>query len=203
VINASLLATYLAQFDDLKLVVSESTLRVVAEPADPLFYDNQNVFIKSYLVSACSVLEAFIQDLAESYMNVLQERLNTANLPYNLVTWIAEFDKAKLNFATFQGSKTKKDISDLISPNYFKTIKAFQRIGVDIGTSEIQSYKDYVSSIVEKRNKIVHHNDSASDLSFADITAAIDEFKQYVRCLYDAVMADPHLHEKAVLPAPT
>ncbi len=165
----------------------------MSDPPDPLFYENQNVFIKSYLVSACSILEAFIQDIASEYMLFVQNRLNTANLPHNFVVWVSGHEKASLEFKPFIGGKVKKDFSDLVSPNYWKTIKAFQRIGIDISKPQIEAFKDYVVSIVEKRNKIVHHNDAALDLSFSDIVEAIDQFKAYTQSLFDSIVADPHL----------
>lgn len=194
-IDAALLDKFIAQLDSLNLIVNESSKRVIAEDPDKLFLDYQNVFIKSYLVSACSVLEAFIQDLAESYAVLLRLRIEAANLPYNFVTWSTDHEKAKLKYIRFESKKSKKDISDMISPNYFKTMSAFQRMGVDISTVDVESFKDYVSSVVDKRNKIVHHNDAASDLSFSDIAAVIQEFRKYVKCLYDAVCESPHMKE--------
>lgn len=192
-IDGSLLIKFLGQFDNLKRVVAQSSARSIQDPPDGLFYENQNVFIKSYLVSACSILEAFIQDLAGAYVDKLQEKINSANLPFNLVAWIAEHEKAKLEFKAFEAKKSKKDISDLVSPNYWKTMQAFNRIGIDLSTSEISKYKDFIASIVEKRNKIVHNNDDALDLSFSDIVAAIDQFESYTDCLFKAVCSDPHL----------
>lgn len=192
-INDHILDDFVIQFKNLRLVVEESAARVISEPPDPLFFDNQNVFIKSYLVSACSVLEAFMQDLASSCAMMLQERVNALNVPYNFINWLAEHEKAKLKYGAFEGRKTSKDVSDLISPNYYKTVSAFQRIGINIVTDEMASFKDFVSSVVDKRNKIVHHNDSASDLSFSDITKAIDAFIVYSKSLYTAVQADPHI----------
>lgn len=72
-------------------------------------------------------------------------------------------------------------------------MQAFNRIGIDLSTSEISKYKDFIASIVEKRNKIVHNNDDALDLSFSDIVAAIDQFESYTDCLFKAVCSDPHL----------
>lgn len=192
-IDAALLSNFLGQFDKLKEVVGESSTRSIADPPDNLFYENQNVFIKLYLVSACSMLEAFIQDLASSYIDEIQSRINSANLPFNFVVWVAEYEKAKLEFKSFESKKNKSDISDLISPNYWKTMKSFQRIGIDLSASDISNYKDFISATVEKRNKIVHHNDDALDLSFSDIAVTIDEFKKYADCLFKAVCADPHL----------
>ncbi len=192
-IDNQLVIGFTLQFENLKKVVTESSKRVISEPPDTLFVENQNVFIKSYLVSACSVLEAFIQDLATSCTLTLQHKINSLKIPYNFLTWITDHDKAKAKFETFESTKTSKDISDLISPNYYKTISTFQRIGIDINNGTIASYKDYICAIVDKRNKIVHHNDVASDLSFADIITTIDTFILYIDALFKAVNFDPHL----------
>lgn len=192
-IDETLLNGFIVQFDNLAVVVKESAARVIAENPDTLFYDNQNVFIKSYLVSACSILEAFIQDLAICCADMMQDKINAINLPFNFINWVAEHDKANLKFASFVGGRTSKDISDMISPNYHKTINTFRRIGVDVICEGVVSHKDFISSIVEKRNKIVHHNDAASDLSFPDIIIAIDNFKMYSTCLYTVVRGNPHL----------
>lgn len=189
-IGDPLFSKYIDQFEKLTVVVSESSRRAIADPPDILFYDNQNVFIKAYLVSACSVLEAFIQDLALAYVDVLQDRINSANLPFNLISWIADHEKAKLQFKSFQGTKSRKEISDLVSPNYWKTIKAFERIGVDISASEAPNFKDVISTTVDKRNRIVHENDDALDLSFSDIASTIEVFKEYCECLFNCVRSD-------------
>jgi len=191
--DGNIILIYHSQFDKLRQVVTESYKRSISDPPDALFYDQQNVFIKSYLVGACSILEAFIQDLAELYVKQIQERVNAANLPFNFVVWVSNHDKAKLSYKRFEASIGKKEISELISPNYWKTMRAFERVGIDLSASSVDDFKDFVASTVDKRNKIVHHNDQASDVSFIDIIAAIDEFKKYTRCLFDAVAADPHI----------
>src|SRR5690606_32878024 len=116
-IDTALLANFQAQFDGLKSVVIESAGRAIQDPPDALFYDHQNVFIKAYLVSACSMLEAFIQDLAYAYVDIIQNKINATNLPFNVVIWAADHEKAKPEFKPFIAMKEKKDVSDLISPN--------------------------------------------------------------------------------------
>lgn len=165
-IDDAILKSFSEQFGNLRKVVVESSARSIKEPEDRLFSENQNIFVKLYLVGACSMLEAFIQDLAAAYVQKLQDRINSANFPFNLIMWIAEHDKAKLEFKPFEAKKSAKDISDLISPNYWKTLQAFSRVGIDLSTSDIKRYKDFVTTTVEKRNKIVHYNDDALDLSF-------------------------------------
>lgn len=197
-IQEALLKTYQTQFDNLKSVVEESENRSLTEPPDALFYDHQNVFIKSYLVSACSILEAFIQDLAVAYVEHLQAKINSARLPLNLITWIAEHEKAKLEFKAFEGNKGRKDIEDMVSPNYWKTMKAFERIGVDLSKSGVAEFKDFIASTIEKRNKVVHHNDSASDLSFKDIINTVDTFEKYSVCIFVAINGDPFMSTQAL-----
>lgn len=192
-IDDALLTKFLAQFDNLKQVVAASSARSIEDPPDILFFDHQNVFIKSYLVNACSMLEAFIQDLASAYVNELQAKINSANLPFNLVVWIAEHEKAKLAFKPFEAKKTKRDISDLVSPSYWRTMQAFERIGIDLSHSDVLVFKDFIATTVEKRNRIVHHNDDALDLSFSDVVTTINTFSEYATCLFKAVCADPHL----------
>lgn len=108
--DPSLIDRFYQQFDDLAAVATESNLRVISEVPDPLFSKYVNVFTKSYLVSACSILEAFIQDLAYSYLLVIQARVEASNLPRNLVLWQAvDLEKAKdLRFETFRIKTEKK-----------------------------------------------------------------------------------------------
>ncbi|WAC61218.1 HEPN domain-containing protein [Brevundimonas sp. SL130] len=192
-IDGALLTNFQAQLDNLKQVVAESSARSIQDPPDALFYEHQNVFIKSYLVSACSMLEAFIQDLATAYVEEIEARIAAANLPHNLVVWHVEHEKGKLQFKPFAATKGKKEIAEMISPNYWKTIKAFETVGIDLSASNVITFKDLIVSKVEKRNKIVHHNDEALDLSFSDISDTIEKFREYMDCLFTAVCADPHI----------
>ena len=66
-------------------------------------------------------------------------------------------------------------------------MQAFKTIGIDLSASDVSKYKDVIASTVDKRNKIVHHNDDALDLSFSDIVRTIDQFNEYAKCLFDAV----------------
>lgn len=124
-IDETILEKFIGQLDGLSNVVNISSERAINEPPDELFYKHQNIFIKSYLVSACSMLEAFIQELVTAYVDTLQSRISSANLPFNLVVWIAKHERATMDFRSFEANISKKDISDLVSPNYWKTIQAF------------------------------------------------------------------------------
>lgn len=200
-IDRRILDRFIEQFDGLDIVIKKSAARTISEPPDDLFLDNQNIFVKSYLVSACSILEAFIQELAMAYVDHIQDRINTANLPFNFVIWLAENEKTRSEFKKFEGKKCKDDIEEMVSPNYWKTMKAFERVGIDLSGTEISIFKEDITTTVLKRNRIVHHNDEASDLSFGDISSTVNKFKAYCECLFTAVATNGHLVATAALAA--
>lgn len=196
-VDSAILPVFHRQFDDLISVISESNRRIIDDPVDPLFRDYVNVFIKSYVVSACSILEAFIQDLIFSYMQSIERRISESNIPRNIVLWsvVSDPKSTDLKFERFGTGLTKKHVSDIVSGNFYKTIKVFEMIGIDIREDDgFKLYKDFIGSTVEKRNKIVHHNDSASDLSLPDVVTMVNNFKNYINCLHGIVIRNPHFH---------
>ena len=83
----------------------------------------------------------------------------------------------------------KKELSDQLSGNPYKTISLFRFLGVDIAMEEgFQSCKQLVSSVVIKRNSIVHHNDRAMDISFSDLINYIDTFLLYMKSIDKSVI---------------
>ena len=91
----------------------------------------------------------------------------------------------------------------MVSANYYKTMKTFERIGIDVESdSSIARYKDFVSTTVAKRNDIIHHNDEASDLSLGDILRTIQTFKEYSKCIFERVRACPHVVASVGSPRP-
>lgn len=190
------LSAYHRQFDAIITVATESNARLVREEPDQLFVDHANVFIKSYIVSACSVLEAFIQDLAYDYTRIMKQKVYETNVPHNVVQWCTLKEKAKeLFFQPFEINIERKDISDIVSGNVGKTITVFRKIGVDLDSDkEFRSYKDEISSTIEKRNLIVHHNDDASDLSMLDVVRIVGSFKIYSSVVFRIVRESPHLN---------
>jgi len=47
--------------------------------------------------------------------------------------------------------------------------------------------KDLIATVVAKRNNVIHHNDSASDISFSDVVEYIDTFIRYMEGIDRAV----------------
>lgn len=196
-LDTSSLVSFQQQFDDLKKVVSESNRRIVSIDADELFSEHANVFIKSYIVSACSILEAFIQELAISYVSVVRKNIDDANVPYNLLVWsIKREEKLKeSNYSPFNLNITRRDVSDLVSGNFFKTVRAFEKLGVNLlSDEEFEGYRDFIATTVDKRNQIVHHNDDASDMSMLDVLHIIEQFSKYATVMSRIVATSRHVY---------
>lgn len=196
-LDTSSLASFQQQFDDLKEVVKESNRRIVAVDPDDLFSEYANVFIKSYIVSACSILEAFIQELALSYITTVGKNLDSANVPHNLLVWSVKREEKLKNsdFSAFSLNIKRNDISEMISGNFFKTVKAFEKLGIDLLSDvEFKGFKDFVATTVDKRNQIVHHNDDASDMSMLDVLHIIDQFSKYSAAMMRIVGTSRHVY---------
>lgn len=187
--NLSFYASYKSFFDSLKAVISSSEQRVLSDTPDSLFIDNVNFFVKSYLISVCSYLEAYLQDVAFKHSQEMSQRIADAKIPHNFVHWrlnTSVKDK-HLKFSELSLHVTKKDISDEISANPYRTLKLFQSLGVDLTKkSGFENNKDLVNAIVTKRNNIIHHNDTAADVSFGDLIAYIDIVIPYMKAVHDA-----------------
>ncbi|TGE76034.1 hypothetical protein C7Y70_20045 [Pseudoalteromonas sp. KS88] len=175
---------------ELKKVVSESEHRVVREVPDDLFIDNVNFFVKSYLISVCSYIEACLQDLAFLHTLNVTNKIKSANIPHNLIHWRTNpnFKKHHYKYSNFVLDVTKKDISESISANPYKTEKLFQNLGVNLLNQQaFLDNKELMHKIVEKRNNIVHHNDTAADVSFGDLKSYIDVSIEYMASIKEAV----------------
>lgn len=174
----------------LVLIARESQGRVIKEDVDVLFSENVNFFVKSYLISACTYLEAFLQDVAFELSKKICSRVNSAQIPHNFLHWKnpkKDFKDKDLKFALAKFTATRKEISDDISANPYRTIKLFQMLGVDLSCeSDFVKNKDFVNSVVTKRNNIVHHNDDASDVSFSDMEHYVDVFSIYMLAIQNA-----------------
>lgn len=174
---------YEALLNTLRDIIAQSQQRVIADEPDEIFSNNVNFFVKSYLITICTYLEAYLQDVAFEHTSRISSRLKSISVPHNFLYWrLAKDVKDKdLSFESAEYKITKKDLSDSISGNTYKTIKAFTLIGIDLNSSEkFKEHKDRVNSIVLKRNNIIHHNDDASDISFTDLLQNIDVFLGYM-----------------------
>lgn len=184
---------YEGLFTSLREIIISSENRVLSDEPDEIFSSNVNFFVKSYLINICTYLEAYLQDIAHEHTSRVSERLKEAKIPHNFLYWkLAKEVKDKdLAFEDAAYSVNKKEISDIISGNPYKSIKAFRLIGVDLSSDDkFTEHKDLVNSVVNKRNNIIHHNDDASDISFNDLLSHIDIFLEYMASIY-GILDDP------------
>lgn len=183
------LTQYTELFESLKQVVDISEQRVLADEPDFLFIENVNFFVKSYLISICSYLEAFLQDVAFKHSQAISNRVISAQIPHNFLHWrLATGIKDKdLNYNDISLPVTKKDIANEISANPYRTLKLFRLLGIDLAKKEnFENNKDLINTIVTKRNNIVHHNDAAADVSFGDLKVYINVIVPYMVAIKEA-----------------
>lgn len=178
----SLFERYMVLFDNLHCVVKVSERRVIDEDPDDLFVGNVNFFVKSYMINVCTYLEAYLQDLAFLYASEINRRIIEAKVPHNYIVWGVSSKEVKdkdLKFEDANYSLTKKNISDEISPNPYRTIKLFKKLGINLAEdSDFNIHREKVEALVVKRNNIIHHNDNAIDVSFSDIISGIQMVKE-------------------------
>ena len=110
------------------------------------------------------------------------------------MTITKDIKEKELEYVDASYAYTKKELSDIISGNPYKTINAFRLIGIDLGSSEkFVEHKSLVGTIVNKRNNIIHHNDEASDISFSDLLVHIDVFLEYMLSIESLLSASDEI----------
>jgi hypothetical protein len=184
-------AVYSALVVTLKEIAKESKSRAISDPPDDLILSNLNFYAKAYLISLCTYLEAFLQDLAASHVDQARERISVAKIPGNLVRWSIhrETKEKDYAFSDFQLPLTRKDLEDELSGNPGRTIALFKKIGIDLASDpDFQNVKSVVGAVVEKRNSIIHKNDEAADLSLDDIITYADQFLSYMKAINSVVL---------------
>ena len=190
--NTVIYNNYIEQFRNLKDLIIETNKRVVNNPEDDYITNSINFFSKSFLVMACAYLEAYLKDAAMAIVTEVDAMLNLNPISSNLIQWSVLREKFKESggeFSNFKLSIDTKVIDNEISGNVGKTISLFSRLGVNLLSSdEFNDNKDIISSIVTKRNDVVHHNDDVGDLSFIDIVGRVDYLMLYIKAIDDVII---------------
>lgn len=177
--------SYILQLGKLRTIIDASNSRIIADPPDELIYDNANFFTKAFLVTMCAYLESYLKDVLMVVVDELNARLTTTKLPHNLVKWSFNLDKElkenELKYEQLKIGIKKKELDDFISGNPYKTKDLFKKFGIELEKNSVfNSQKEEINSIVVKRNKILHHNDEASDVSNKDLTDNIAALTLYI-----------------------
>lgn len=178
-------ASYTLQLDRLKEIIEITNGRIVSDVPDEFFQNNVNFFNKSFLVIMCAYLESYLKDALMVIIDAANEKLNESKLPFNLIKWSLNIEKemkdSDLKFESFKIGIKKKELDDFISGNPFRTKDLFKKLGIDIETDALfNSQKEGINAIVVKRNKIIHHNDDASDVSNNDLLQNIVSLNEYI-----------------------
>lgn len=180
------------QFRNLKDLIIETNKRVVDNPEDDYITNSINFFSKSFLVMACAYLEAYLKDAAMTIVTEVNKTLSLNPISSNLIYWSVLKEKFKESggeFDNFKLSIDTKVIDNEISGNVGKTISLFSKLGVNLlSCDEFNDNKDIISSIVVKRNDVVHHNDDVGDLSFIDIAGRVDYLMLYIKAIDDVII---------------
>lgn len=175
---------------ELEQIISDAESRITADPADVYFVTNANFLTKSFLISLCCYLEVFLKEIANAHVSNVKQQILNAKVPHNLLTWsvIRDVKDKDLRFGTFELPLTAKEIDDELSGNPFRTAKCFRLLGVELdAVAAFAATKDLVNTVVAKRNNIIHHNDTAADVSLGDIRVYSGHFNVYIRAIADAV----------------
>lgn len=178
--------SYILQLGQLKAIIDITNGRMISDPPDTLIYENTNFFSKAFLVTMCAYLESYLKDALMVVIDQMNVRLQSAKLPHNLVKWSLNIDKelkdSEFKFEQLKITIKKKQLDDYISGNPFKTKDLFKKFGIDLEQNQLfNSQKEEINAIVVKRNKILHHNDEASDVSSTDLTNNIESLTKYIK----------------------
>ena len=185
---------YMELFGQLTSIIEKAQNKVICSEPDPLFEENINFFTKSFLISMCAYLESYLKEIAFCRIDNVNQKLLGISIPRNLVRW--EISNSKdvekdLRFERLKISIKKKDLDDHISGSPHRTELLFKKIGMDLAATDgFLSRKDLINSIVVKRNKIVHHNDDANDISMIDLILYINHLVEYMEVITQSVEAE-------------
>ena len=190
--NSEIFQDYSKQLNKLKEIVNKTYELTISDPPQEYFADNVNFFTKSFFVNLCAYLESFLKDIIFSCIQGIDEKLKNSEIPYNLIIWALnsnkKFKDSEYKFSNLSVGIKKKDLDDHISGSPYRTVELFKKVGINLDADQdFHSKKEKINSIVVKRNKILHHNDNASDISFQDINSNIDEVLAYMMILDNCV----------------
>jgi len=175
--------SYIIQLDQLELIIREINQRIISD-SDPLLCRNANFFTKAFLTTMCAYLESYLKDASMVMIDEFNRRLSTTKLPHNLVRKSFNIKPPKTSdseYAQLRINITKKDLDD-ISGNPYKTQILFKDFGINLESDDIfNSQKEVIMLIVDKRNKIMHHGDEASDVSGNDLINNIQLLTEYIK----------------------
>lgn len=184
--------TYIQQLDSLKNIILSSKTKISADPPDVFFSENVNFFTKSFLVTMCAYLESYIKDSLMVIIDDANEKLKQSKLPRNLIKWslnpTKELKASELKFEELTLEIDRQSLDEHVSGSPYRTMHLFQKFGIELEReNRFRITRDKINSIVVKRNKILHHNDEASDVTHDDLIDYISSLREYISFLDEIV----------------
>ena len=183
--KSSYIDSYQEQYTKLVEIIDETNKSLISDEPDKFIVDNVNFFTKSFLVMMCAYLESYLKDALMVIIDDVNLRLDSTKIPHNLIKWTLniekEFKENEYKFEHLKIKLKKKELDEYISGNPFKTRDLFKKFGIALDKNEtFNLQKDIINTIVVKRNKVVHHNDEASDISNIDLKDFIEILRNYL-----------------------
>lgn len=168
------------------------------------FKDHITFFTRSFIVNLCSYIESYIKHLFRTVISGFETELQKLHIPQELILWAIKKDAPKEpttrlsgfvpDFQIFSNQKALNEfIESYASPNPDKIIKGFRLIGIyldyfdDFHTGD--ELRERITTLVSKRNQIIHHNDAAGDLTFADVSEYINVVERFFRRIHQIIQA--------------
>ena len=188
---------YRSRFCKLKEII-ESTNYSIISSGEPLFCDNVNFFIKTYLIMQCVYLESYIKEVLIFYVEEINKQIIRLKVPYNLVKWslslsnlIKESERNSHIDTIYKIEMTIKDIDEHISANPYRTRVLLEHFGINLKENKkFVQLSDKINSIVTQRNNIIHYNDDASDISALDLIANNQIIVEYMSIIDNAICSN-------------
>ncbi|WP_313091103.1 HEPN domain-containing protein [Chryseobacterium flavum] len=193
----NILANHVSFLDELYSLVNDTENIAISDNDVDLVKNNVNFFTKSFTITLCAYLESFIKEISMFYIEYCNQKLNSINISHNIVKWsvnrkkdLVEINDNELKFESLKINIRKNELDEFVSGNPYRTEKFFKKLGIELNKElDYNNIKEKIITIVDKRNKIIHHNDNASDLSFSDIKKNIEIIKGYLAILNEKVIS--------------
>ena len=108
---------YVDLLNSLMGIIKESENKLLSDNHNPLFQQHLNFFIKAYLITMCTYLEAFLTDIAFVRVDNIAHKLQSVSIPHNIVKWVfCNLSKDKIDglekFKDLSISIKKDDLND-------------------------------------------------------------------------------------------
>lgn len=134
----------------------------------------------------CTYLESYLKDVLMLIINETNSKLRKSKIPHNLIKWSVDsnrtFKEKDYKFENYKLELNRDNLDKFISGNPYRTKDLFQKFGIEIHKNDKFNFQiEFIQSIVTKRNKVIHYNDDASDVSNSDLINYIENIKEYIR----------------------